>query len=141
MSTLGDDIENDSVALGQPATLSCPIMKWDTAYTIMWKFNEVVYNCDESNENICCSTTNGVSTLHIKNTALLDIGTHRAECILHPVIPVEFQNDCGSIPGLCDDVTCEATLEIRKEEPSVSGEIQTQCIIQTTQFCVVWIIH
>lgn len=98
-------------------------MKWDTRYTITWKFDGDEYNCDQSDTNIYCSTTDDVSTLHI-NTAPLQLGvrTYRAECILHPDIPKEFDNDCGSFPGLCDDVTREATLEIRNEEPSVSGE-------------------
>ena len=123
VSTLSDDIENVSVALGEPATLSCPIMKWDTNYTIRWEFDGDEYNCDRSDTNIYCSTTDDdVSTLHIKNTTLLGVGIYRAQCILRPNIPKKFMADCGSIPGLCDDITREATLEIRKEEPSVSGE-------------------
>ena len=127
MSTLGDDIENVSVALDQPTTLCCPIMKWDTDYTITWKLDKDVYNCNQSdanNENIFCSTTDDdVSTLHIKNTALLDTRAHRVQCILRPDIPEEFKDDCISMPGLCDVVTREATLEIMKGEVfSVSGE-------------------
>ena len=125
VSTLSDDIENVSVTLGEPATLSCPIMKWDTDYRIMWKLelDEDEYNCDQSDTNIFCSTTDDdVSTLHIKNTALLGVGTHRAQCILRPDIPEEFKDDCISMPGLCDVITREATLEIRMKESSVFGE-------------------
>ena len=125
VSTLDGNIENVSVALGQPATLSCPIMKWDTDHTITWKLDKEVYNCDQfdvNNEGIYCSTTDDVSRLHIINTALLDVGTHITQCTLHPNIPEKFMADCGSIPGLCDDVTREATLEIRMKESSVSGE-------------------
>ena len=125
VSTLSGDIENVSVGLGEPATLSCPIMKWDTDYTITWKLDEEVYNCDQfdtNNEGIYCSTIVDVSRLHIINTALLGVGTYRVQCILHPNIPEEFKDDCRSIPLLCDDVTREATLEITMKESSVSGE-------------------
>ena len=98
-------------------------MKWDTNYTITWKFDRDVYDCDQSdNEDICYTTDDDVSTLHIQNTTLLGVGIYRAQCILRPNIPEKFMADCGSILGLCDNVTREATLEIRNEEPSVSSE-------------------
>ena len=120
LSTLAQ-IEDASVAIGDPANFTCNAERRDTGFSISWKVDEVPYTCDASDastDNIHCSMNEDSSELKIENTTSLGVESYTVECILQHTIPSEFQGDCSTF---CANVTQSATLNVVAEtvEPTI----------------------
>ena len=119
LSTLAQ-IEDASVAIGDPANFTCNAERRDTGFSISWKVDGRSYTCDASDANSednHCFTNDTLSVLRIQDTTSLGTGSHTVECILDHSIPPEFENDCSLLPDpQCDDVIRSATLNL---EPTI----------------------
>ena len=144
LSTLAQ-IEDDSVAIGDPATFTCNAERRDTDFSISWKVDGRSYTCgasdalDASTDNIHCSMNEDSSELKIENTTSLGVGSYTVECILQHTIPSEFQGDC---PTYCTDVTESVTLNVVTEtvEPTIVSSSKSNTHMHTLKpNSVLWI--
>ena len=98
ISVIGGDggIQDVSVPQGDSVIFTCNFIEADNNVTIKWTVDNVQYICVEEGlgpEFNGCFSGETQSTFQLKNTSLLDIGSHSVQCILEQNIPESFQRD------------------------------------------------
>ena len=97
------------IIAGQAATFVCNILTYDTDYNIVWRIDNVTYDCGD---DIHCSMNKSHSVLQINNTDSLEAGSYTVECVLQHMISANFTTDDSFLPEFGDDIVREGTLHV-----------------------------
>ena len=107
LSTLTGEIEDVIVNNGETATFVCNILTYDTDYNIVWRIDNVTYDCGDG---IHCSKSHSV--LQVNDTDSLETGSYSVECVLQHMISSNFTTDDSFLPEFGDDIVKEGTLHV-----------------------------
>ena len=98
-----------TITAGETATFVCNILTYDTDYNIVWRIDNVTYDCGD---DIHCSVNKSHSVLQVNNIDSLEAGSYSVECALQHMISSNFTTDDSFLAEFGDDIVREETLHV-----------------------------